>query len=823
MTEKELTGWVENCIRTGQRKMDVFEDLETSSEGVLQYKYSVAHRMLKYWFIYMDGKITAEDFSSSLRSYLLVWNTDIFLPNFEIPPDNPYGLQHNEQTGRTYVRYCTPNYLRDSFFKAAYMQGTWQQTQQQCPYNLQTNPFIYGLTGFPHYKTIEQKLAVSGALKTPDGYTTLVAMSTGGGKSLVTQTIAYQKDFGLTIVIVPTISLMIDQERNAKEIIHRDTSQEIFSYYSNKTDGLEPFFQAMKQKKARILFVSPEALMKNEQLRTVLHKANETDQYIQNLIIDEAHMIIDWGTSFRMDYQCMDIFQQQLLTSNPQLRTFLLSATYSKEAVQQLRDFYSHNQQWIELRCDRLRKEPRYCVIRAENYTDRRRKLHELVALLPRPMIIYVNSPDTADRVQKELQEQGITNTKTFTGRTSNEKREQLIKQWIDQEFDLMIATCAFGVGVDKKDIRTVLHLYVPENPNKYYQEAGRGGRDGLPCLSVMLYTDEDVDTAFHRMEKVLTTSKLSGRWFSMLKSGRTKRYQGELWLDTSVRPDYNDTDDCFSDASNSDISWNVYVILFLRRNYLLTIQDVVYQEERYIFKIIVNDTEILKPSERATDIFEHSRTKEWEQIQQDFHLMRRHLDRRDQMCWSEMFNDVYHLTEGYCSGCNKHEDVIDEESRKLPLRHRVPMIEKEIASTICDIMNNAGEMLVLVEPSEQQQLCCQLIADGIDGVVFPNNRFTITEVAKGKNASCSLMSLEEFFQLKDDSPYYLSGSTLVFLPTEEHLILRTIETAQNLRRGVPAKIIFATSEDCVLQRINRRLSELVDGPCKQEYVIKRS
>ena len=106
-------------------------------------------------------------------------------------------------------------------------------------HNLITNSYIRELTGFKSFKSNEQKLAVTGALRTPEGYTTLVSMTTGGGKSLITQTVSYQGD-GLTLVIVPTISLMMDQYSNAKNIIKSNTDEEIFYYHSDS--DLKAFF-----------------------------------------------------------------------------------------------------------------------------------------------------------------------------------------------------------------------------------------------------------------------------------------------------------------------------------------------------------------------------------------------------------------------------------------------------------------------------------------------------------------------------------------------------------------------------------------------------
>lgn len=822
MTDREWIIRIQECIRSGDRQcMDALKQAEATSSGLEQYRFSAACRMLLYWFRYRSGSITKTDFYSCLRSFLLVWNTDLVLPDLHIET-NHYGLIQNYSTGNVIVNYDTPQYLTDRFLKAAYMQEASSETStSSVQYDLSTNPFVASLTGFTHFKSMAQKLAVTGALKTPDGYTTLIAMLTGGGKSLVTQTVSYQKREGLTLVIVPTISLMLDQERNAKAIIHSDTAHEIFSYFSQK--DMAPFLSALDDRRARILFVSPEALIRNHILREAILNTNRT-QYIKNLIIDEAHIVTEWGSSFRVDYQCLDSFQRLLLSDNPSLRTFLMSATYSKETVRQLRHFYSNENRWIEIRCDRLRHEPRYCIIKASGYHDRLDKLEELVGVLPRPMIIYVNAPDTADRVQGHLRNFGINNTRVFTGLTSNSEREELIRQWANQDFDLMIATCAFGVGVDKKDVRTVLHLYVPENPDKYYQEAGRGGRDGLPCLSVILYTEEDIDKAFKRMQKVLKTDKLSGRWFSMLQSPKTTRKAGNILIDTSVKPSYNDTDGFGTEVYDTDIDWNVKVLLLLRRKSLIDILDVTYENNRYLFKIRLRDYTINTPSDEADALFDTVRKDEWDKIYREYEQMRSSLRKSDRICWSEMFNEVYHLTEEYCAGCNAHSNIINEETVRFPLLQSIPALPHPCDQRISDLMGYAQQMLIIANPEEQKALIPLIVKSGIDGIVSEQRNDEIDRVVLSVKADsdCLLMHQRGFYALSSKGQFYLTGSLLIVLPDDEYEILKVYETAQKLCRCCQTKIIYIACQDYFLSKRGKRLSEMTDGPCKQAYLLMK-
>ena len=182
-----------------------------------------------------------------------------------------------------------------------------------------------------------QKLAVYGALHLPDGYAALISLPTGGGKSLITQTLAYQRE-GLTIVVVPTVSLAIDQVRTAKKIVQSSHVDEEIFFYSSGV-AIAPILQAIEKKTAKMLFISPEALLKNEGFAEAVKKANEA-RYLRNLVIDEAHIVVDWGASFRVDYQCLESWRRRLLASNPGIRTVLLSATFDELCCTVLKDFF---------------------------------------------------------------------------------------------------------------------------------------------------------------------------------------------------------------------------------------------------------------------------------------------------------------------------------------------------------------------------------------------------------------------------------------------------------------------------------------------------
>jgi ATP-dependent DNA helicase RecQ len=198
-----------------------------------------------------------------------------------------------------------------------------------------------------------------------------------------------------------------------------------------------------------------------------------------------------------------------------------------------------------------------------------------------------------ADNIKKSLAKVGINNVRTFTGLTGKSQRKKLIDEWVDNEYEIIIATSAFGVGVDKSDVRTVIHTYIPQNANTYYQELGRGGRDCLPCLSVMCLQPEDTTIGRDRIiKKVLTSEKIIGRWDSLYNNQKSVRLSdNRVFIDTSIKPNYADVDE-FDDSptSDADMNWNVYVLLFLRRHNMIQILEVKIDHGHYMILIKIED-----------------------------------------------------------------------------------------------------------------------------------------------------------------------------------------------------------------------------------------
>lgn len=780
---------------------------------------AVADRMINAYQRFMSNQTFEKqiEFECSLRNFLLYLKTSVTIKGYNLLTPNRFGLKVNYSNNSIYANFELPNYVNETFVRTTFDNQQVQKVADDTAIKA-VNPYIYKLTKqkFRTFKSIEQQLAVMGALRVPAGYTAMVAMSTGGGKSLITQTVSYQYDNSLTIIIVPTISLMLDQQRNASSIIKPDNKKEIMYYHSGC--NVDELISALDKNLVRMLFISPEALIKNIRIQDSILKANSKG-YLKNLVIDEAHIIIEWGASFRVDFQCLDSFKRLLVKDNHSLRTYLLSATFSKKVVDNLKMFYGDDDRWIEIRLDALRKEPRFDIIKCNSYTEKHDRIKELVCKLPRPMIIYVNSPDDAEKVQHELAKVGFDNTRIFTGKTKSIDRERIINEWISDKFDLMIATCAFGVGVDKKDVRTVIHSYIPSSADQYYQECGRGGRDGLPCLSVMLYTDDDIKATMSMTQKVLTVEKLCGRWFSMLNNRKTNIRLDSIVIDTSVKPNYSDTDSFYVDVNNADITWNVYVILLLRRARMIEITDVKYSDDRYIFNIRLIDKRIRFDCEQTIEIFNSIRDDESKSIYMEIKELTSKLRRVGKSCWSSMFNDIYLLTEEYCAGCNNHNDIRSERGNHFPLKKPIFYPVSIPEGKLCDVMTGTKEMLIICEEDSYEIIQNLLI--GADIIIIPDESELAFRLLNSKiiKPTQYCMGYSEFFDLsRMNSYYYLSGNIVFYIGDDQELAERVL----NISHDKEYNRVYVVNSDFYIAKRNKNISELVNGACKYDYIIKK-
>ena len=315
--------------------------------------------------------------------------------------------------------------------------------------------------------------------------------------------------------MVPTIALAIDQQASASRLFGKLTG--VNPVFFAADDNAEATIQTVKEKRTRLLFTSPEACVSGRLRRVLDEFANKESGWFANLVIDEAHLIETWGAQFRVEFQILAVARRSWqIASGGKLRTFLFSATMTQRCRELLQQMFSNGEVPSEFVCQRLRPEIRYYSHQFASVSERDRAVRSALWHLPRPAILYVTKQDDAESFVANLRAEGFQRVACFHGETLRCERREILQRWKQNELDLIVATSAFGVGVDKPDVRAVVHACYPENLDRYYQEVGRGGRDGWTSVSLLLTAPSDRRVAEGITVSLMTPGMIQERWAAM-------------------------------------------------------------------------------------------------------------------------------------------------------------------------------------------------------------------------------------------------------------------------------------------------------------------
>ncbi len=367
--------------------------------------------------------------------------------------------------------------------------------------------------GYSQFRPLQEDIIISIA----NGNDTLGLLPTGGGKSITFQVPALAKE-GICLVITPLIALMKDQVENLKKRGIKATA-----IYSGMTKHeIDLNFENCIYGNVKFLYLSP------ERLGTEIFKERVKKMKINLIAIDESHCISQWGYDFRPSYLKISELRD-IVHDVPFLA---LTATATPEVVDDIQEKL-HFQKKNVLQKSFERKNLVYVVRHVE---DKLKYLVKIISKVKGSGIVYVRNRKKTKEIAVYLRENKITADYYHAG-LSHELRNRKQENWKNNRIQVIVSTNAFGMGIDKPDVRFVVHLDMPDSIEAYFQEAGRAGRDEKRAYAVLLYHEEDkkkihqrIERSFPEISKIKDTYHALGNFFQIpVGGGKNNVYEFQI------------------------------------------------------------------------------------------------------------------------------------------------------------------------------------------------------------------------------------------------------------------------------------------------------
>lgn len=410
----------------------------------------------------------------------------------------------------------------------------------------------------PQDKIIQQVL---------EGKDTFALMPTGGGKSVCFQVPAMMKE-GLCLVISPLVALMKDQVANlAKRDIKAITLTGGIS-----TDELSNLLDNCKFGGYKFLYLSPERL----QADWVIERIKELP--INLVAVDEAHCVSQWGHDFRPAYLKIAALKKHL----PLVPFLALTASATQRVQDDIVTQLALDKP-VVFKKSFARENLAYMVFETE---DKLHRIQQILTKNPEPSIIYVRNRKSCHDVSSQLNSLGYKAT-FYHGGLKEKEKEANMHAWMTEKAQVIVATNAFGMGIDKPNVKTVIHIQLPENLENYYQEAGRAGRNGVKSFGVLLVNPSDVNIGKQQFLEVLPDRKFLREIYSRLNSFLQIAY-GE-GIDETFPFNFNS----FCQQYKLPAAKTYNALQFLDRQGVLTLSQ--QFTEKVVMQFIIDSKEVMR------------------------------------------------------------------------------------------------------------------------------------------------------------------------------------------------------------------------------------